>query len=142
MSRGVNRALLLGNVGDDPEVRATSGGKRVAKLSLATNQSWTDASGAKKEATQWHSVQCWGKLADVVEQYVRKGDRLYIEGRIEYNKVEGDDGKARYYTNIVASELVMLGGKDRQQDSADDLPPMAKASAKAAAKEPGEDLPF
>lgn len=107
--RSVNEVMLIGNVGQDPEVRATSSGSRIAKLSLATNRSWSDAAGNKQEKTEWHRLTVFGRLVDVVEQYVRKGDRLYVRGRIEYSSTEGD-GVTRYWTDIVVNDLVMLGG--------------------------------
>ncbi|MDH3424888.1 MAG: single-stranded DNA-binding protein, partial [Gemmatimonadota bacterium] len=86
MSRSLNKVMLIGNVGNDPEIRATGSGARVAKLSLATNRSWTDRnSGQKNEKTEWHRLTFFGRLVDVVEQWVKKGDRLYVEGRIEYS---------------------------------------------------------
>tara|TARA_Y100001970_G_C14256847_1_gene876178 strand:- start:3280 stop:3687 length:408 start_codon:yes stop_codon:yes gene_type:complete len=100
--------MLIGNVGNDPEIRATSSGTRVGKVSLATNRSWTDRSGAKAEKTEWHRLTFFGRLVDVVEQYVKKGDRLYVEGRIEYSQTEGDNGP-KYWTDIVITEMVMLG---------------------------------
>lgn len=109
MSRSLNKVMLIGNVGNDPEIRATSSGARVAKLSLATNRSWTDRnSGQKNEKTEWHRLTFFGRLVDIVEQYVKKGDRLYVEGRIEYSQTEGDQGP-KYWTDIVVTEMVMLG---------------------------------
>ena len=109
MSRSLNKVMLIGNVGNDPEIRATSSGARVAKVSLATNRSWTDRnSGQKNEKTEWHRLTFFGRLVDVVEQWVKKGDRLYVEGRIEYSQTEGDAGP-KYWTDIVITEMVMLG---------------------------------
>ena len=108
MSRSLNKVMLIGNVGNDPEIRATSSGTRVGKVSLATNRSWTDRSGAKAEKTEWHRLTFFGRLVDIVEQYVKKGDRLYVEGRIEYSQTEGDNGP-KYWTDIVITEVVMLG---------------------------------
>jgi len=108
MSRSLNKVMLIGNVGNDPEIRATSGGARVAKLSLATNRSWSDRSGQQQEKTEWHRLTFFGRLVDIVEQWVKKGDRLYVEGRIEYSQTEGDGG-TKYWTDIVVSEMVMLG---------------------------------
>lgn len=138
--KSVNEVFLLGNLGADPEIRSTSSGARVASLSLATSRTWNDRTGAAQEKTEWHRLKVWGKLVDVVEQYVRKGDRIYIRGRIEYSTTDGDRGEKKYWTDIQVQDLVMLGGKDRLQADTDDRPPMAKASAKAA--EPAEDLPF
>ncbi len=109
MSRSLNKVMLIGNVGNDPEIRATSSGARVAKVSLATNRSWTDRnSGQKNEKTEWHRLTFFGRLVDIVEQWVKKGDRLYVEGRIEYSQTEGEGG-TRYWTDIVVQEMVMLG---------------------------------
>ena len=109
MSRSLNKVMLIGNVGNDPEIRATASGARVAKVSLATNRSWTDRnSGQKNEKTEWHRLTFFGRLVDIVEQYVKKGDRLYVEGRIEYSQTEGDQGP-KYWTDIVVNEMGMLG---------------------------------
>lgn len=109
MSRSLNKVMLIGNVGNDPEIRATGSGARVAKVSLATNRSWTDRnSGQKNEKTEWHRLTFFGRLVDVVEQWVKKGDRLYVEGRVEYSQTEGDGGP-KYWTDIVVNEMVMLG---------------------------------
>jgi len=109
MSRSLNKVMLIGNVGNDPEIRATGSGARVAKVSLATNRSWTDRnSGQKNEKTEWHRLTFFGRLVDIVEQWVKKGDRLYVEGRIEYSQTEGEGG-TKYWTDIVVNEMVMLG---------------------------------
>ena len=109
MSRSLNKVMLIGNVGSDPEIRATGSGARVAKLSLATNRTWSDRNtGQQQEKTEWHRLTFFGRIVDVVEQYVKKGDRLYVEGRIEYSQTEGEGG-TRYWTDIVVQELVMLG---------------------------------
>lgn len=108
MSRSLNKVMLIGNVGNDPEIRATSSGARVAKLSLATNRSWSDRSGQQQEKTEWHRLTFFGRLVDIVEQYVKKGDRLYVEGRIEYSQTEGEGG-TKYWTDLVIQEMVMLG---------------------------------
>ena len=108
MSRSLNKVMLIGNVGNDPEIRATSSGARVAKLSVATNRSWSDRSGQQQEKTEWHRLTFFGRLVDIVEQWVKKGDRLYVEGRIEYSQTEGESG-TKYWTAIVVNEMVMLG---------------------------------
>ena len=109
MSRSLNKVMLIGNVGSEPEIRATASGNRVAKLSLATTRKWKDGSGEQKEKTEWHRLTVWGELVDVVERYVKKGDRLYVEGRIEYSESESD-GQKKYWTNVNVREMVMLGG--------------------------------
>jgi len=109
MSRSLNKVMLIGNVGNDPEVRALASGARVAKLSLATNRSWSDRSGQQQEKTEWHRLTFFGRLVDIVEQWVHKGDRLYVEGRIEYSQTQDEQGGVRYWTDIVVNEMVMLG---------------------------------
>jgi single-strand DNA-binding protein len=109
MSRSLNKIMLIGNVGNDPEIRATSGGARVAKLSLATNRSWSGRDGQQQEKTEWHRLTFFGRLVDIVEQWVHKGDRLYVEGRIEYSQTQDDQGGVKYWTDIVVNEMVMLG---------------------------------
>lgn len=111
MARSLNKVTLIGNVGGDPDVRSTPSGARVAKVSLATSRSFDDRSGQRQERTEWHRLTFWGKLADVVEQYVGKGDRLYVEGRIEYSQTEDDRGNTRYWTDIQVREMIMLGSR-------------------------------
>jgi len=109
MSKSVNRATLVGNVGSAPEVRTTPSGTKVAKMSLATNRTWKEKDGTVQERVEWHRLVFWGQIADVVEKWINKGDRLYVEGRIEYSTSEAD-GVKKYFTDIVVQELVMLGG--------------------------------
>ena len=110
MSRSLNKVMLIGNVGSEPEIRTTGGGIKVAKFSLATNRQWNDRNGQRQEKTEWHRITAWDRIADLIEQYVHKGDRLYVEGSIEYSQTEDDSGKPRYWTDIVIREMVMLGG--------------------------------
>lgn len=110
MSRSLNKVTLIGNLGADPEIRMTPSGTKVAKVSLATSRTYPDRSGQTQEKTEWHRITFFGKLADVVEQYVTKGDRLYVEGRLEYSQTDDGQGNVRYYTDIVAQEMMMLGG--------------------------------
>lgn len=109
MARSLNKVMLIGNLGNDPEIRSTPSGTKVGKISIATNRTFQDRSGQQQEKTEWHRITFFGKLADIVEQYVKKGDRLYIEGRLEYSQTEDDKGNVRYWTDIVANEMVMLG---------------------------------
>ena len=113
MSRSLNKAMLIGNVGADPEVRSTQGGTRVASFSVATSRQWTDATGTKQEKTEWHRCVVWNSkhssLADIVEKYVKKGDKLYIEGAIEHRQWTDKDNITRYSTEINVRELTMLG---------------------------------
>lgn len=109
MARSLNKVMLIGNVGNDPEIRMTPSGSKVAKISMATNRTFQDRSGQQQERTEWHRLTFFGRLADIVEQWVNKGDRLYVEGRIEYSQTQDDQGGTRYWTDIVVNEMVMLG---------------------------------
>ncbi len=116
MSRSLNKVMLIGNLGADPEVRTTPGGSRVATFSLATSRQWNSESGQKQEKTEWHRIVVWNNrgsgLADVVEKYLKKGDRVYVEGRIEYRSYEDKkDGQTKYVTEINVRDMVMLSGR-------------------------------
>jgi len=153
VSRSLNKVVLIGNLGNDPEVRSTTGGNRVATFSLATSRSWNDQSGAKQEKTEWHRCVVWNtktsQLADIVERYVKKGDKLYVEGRIEYRQWQDKDNQTRYSTEINVREMIMLGGGKGSGggdfeggDSAPRRAPAApKAKAAAAGGEDFEDFP-
>jgi single-strand DNA-binding protein len=133
----LNKVTLIGNLGNDPEVRSTTGGNRVATFSLATSRSWNDASGSKQEKTEWHRCVVWNtkssQLADIVEKYVKKGDKLYVEGRIEYRQWQDKDGQTRYSTEINVRELIMLGGKGGGADFDSEGGGSRRAAASAAA---------
>ena len=115
MSRSLNKVMLIGNVGADPEVRSTTSGNRVATFSLATSRTWNGASGERQEKTEWHRCVVWNskssQLADIVERYVKKGDKLYVEGRIEYRQWQDQNNQTRYSTEINVRELTMLGSR-------------------------------
>lgn len=116
----VNKAILIGNLGKDPEVRALQDGSKVANLSLATTESWKDKNtGEKKERTEWHRVTIFGKVAEVAEQYLRKGSKVYLEGQIQTRKWQDQSGSDRYTTEIVLQPyrgvLTMLGDKPNQE---------------------------
>ena len=106
----LNKAMIIGNLGADPEVRHTQSGSAVANLSVATNEKWTDKSGQKQERTEWHKVTVWGKQAESCEKYLTKGRRVYVEGRIQTRDWEDKDGNKRYTTEIVAHTVTFLGG--------------------------------
>lgn len=112
MARGINKVILVGNLGADPEVRYTAGGSAVANVRLATAESWRDReSGEQQERTEWHRVVFFGRLAEIVEQYLRKGSQIYVEGRLQTRKWADRDGNEKYTTEIVASDMQMLGGR-------------------------------
>ncbi len=111
MARSLNKAMLIGNVGQDPEIRTIPSGARVAQFSLATSRRWNDRSGQPQEKTEWHRVVVWEKMVEIIEKYVHKGDRLYVEGEIEYRQYQDKDGVTKYSTEIRAREVVLLGGR-------------------------------
>jgi len=116
MARGVNKVILIGNIGQDPEVRYTPSGNPVGNLRLATTDSWMDRqSGQRQERTEWHSVVLFNKLAEIAQQYVRKGSRVYIEGRLQTRKWKAQDGQDRYSTEVVANDMQMLDSRGEQQ---------------------------
>jgi single-strand DNA-binding protein len=127
MSRSLNKAQLIGNLGADPEVRSTTSGTRVATLSIATSRRWNDRQGQQQEKTEWHRVVCWDKLAEICERFLKRGDRVYVEGSIEYRQWEGQDGQTKYTTEIRARELIMLGGRDGGAEA-----PRARSSTAAS----------
>lgn len=111
-SRGINKVILIGNLGADPEVRYTQSGTAVANLRLATSERWKDRqSGELQERTEWHRVVLFGKLGEIAGEYLKKGSQVYIEGRIQTRKWQGQDGQDRYTTEIVANDMQMLGGR-------------------------------
>ena len=118
--RGVNKVILLGNLGQDPEKRETPSGLVITNLSIATTEAWKDKqSGEKKEETTWHKVVLFGRLGEIADQYLSKGSQVYIEGRISVRKWQDKEGNDRWSTEIVASEIQLLGGKggDRPQSN-------------------------
>ncbi len=116
MARGVNKAIIVGTLGQDPEVRYTANGSAVANLRVATNESWKDKqTGEQQERTEWHSIVMWGRLAEIAQQYLKKGSQAYFEGRIQTRKWQDQSGNNRYTTEIHASEMQMLGRRQQQE---------------------------
>ena len=112
MARGINKAIIVGNLGRDPEVRYTANGSAVANVTIATSESWKDKqSGERQERTEWHRVVFFGRLAEIAGEYLKKGAQVYIEGRLQTRKWEDKSGQERYTTEIVASEMQMLGSR-------------------------------
>jgi single-strand DNA-binding protein len=136
VSRSLNKVTLIGNLGNDPEVRSTNNGSRVATFSLATSRAWNSQSGEKQEKTEWHRCVAWNSkgstLADIVEKYCRKGEKLYVEGRIEYRQWQDKDGQTRYTTEINVRELILLGSRGASADG-EGGPPAASAPRPRAA---------
>lgn len=109
--RGVNKVILIGNLGRDPEIRYTRDGTAVANLNIATSDSWKDAQGERQERTEWHRVVAWDKLAEIAKEYLSKGRQVYIEGRLQTRSWDDKDGNKRYTTEVRADQMVMLGGR-------------------------------
>ena len=113
-SRGVNKAVILGNVGDDPSIRYMPNGKAVANFTVATSESWKDQQGQKQERVEWHRCTAYDKLAEIIGEYVKKGSKLYLEGKLQTRKWQDQQGQDRYTTEIIVSEMQMLDGKPQQ----------------------------
>jgi single-strand DNA-binding protein len=150
MARGINKVILIGNLGNDPEVRYTAGGAAVANISLATTDSWRDKNtGEQQERTEWHRVVFFGRLAEIVGEYLKKGSQVYVEGRLQTRKWQDKDGNDRYTTEIVANEMQMLGGRGGGAER--DTSRAAPASESRGREEPAprtdsefvdDDIPF
>jgi single-strand DNA-binding protein len=147
----LNRATIIGNLTRDPEVRTTTTGKNVASFGVATNSVWSDASGQKQERAEFHNIVAWGKLADICGQYLAKGRKVYVEGRLQTREYEGKDGQKKQRTEIVAENMIMLDGRGNGAPTtggAQRATAPASASAPAAANAGGddeirvEDIPF
>ncbi len=110
---GLNKVLLIGNLGKDPEVRYTPGGQAVANFNIATNESWTDKSGAKQERTEWHRIVVWGKVAELCGEYLSKGRQVYIEGKLQTREWNNKEGVKQTTTEIVANQVLFLSGGER-----------------------------
>ena len=109
MARGLNKVLLIGNLGCDPEMRYTPSGRPVTSFSLSTSRSWTSADGERREETEWFNIVTWGNLAEICKQYLNKGQQVYIEGRLQTRGWEDESGKKHFRTEVVANEMIMLG---------------------------------
>lgn len=146
MSRGVNKAIIVGTVGQDPELKYSQNGSAICNLSVATNESWKDKqTGEKQERTEWHRISMFGKLAEIAGKYLRKGSQAYFEGRIQTRKWQDKEGNDRYSTEIVANEMQMLGGKGETQQRSDNSPNGAVEQPPAASGAAGDgfdDIPF
>lgn len=142
MSKSVNKVILLGNVGQDPEVKYTPSGVPVAKFSLATNERFKDKNEQWQDRTEWHSIVAWQRLAEIVGEYVRKGSKLYVEGKLQTtNREDRQSGEKKYRTEVVARDLVLLSSRENGHN------PAAETSDRDSGVEPApaivdEDIPF
>ncbi|MFW6126756.1 MAG: single-stranded DNA-binding protein [Thermodesulfobacteriota bacterium] len=137
MARGVNKVILIGNLGADPELRYTANGTAVARLNIATTETYTDRDGNRQEQTEWHRVVAWRKLAEICGQYLSKGRQVYIEGRLRTSSYE-KDGIKRYSTDIEAREMLMLGGPGDRGAGRDYEAPFTPPEGGV----PDDDIPF
>lgn len=144
MGRGVNKVIVVGNLGSDPDTRYMPSGSAVTNLSIATSETWKDKqSGEQKERTEWHKVAMFGRLAEIAAEYLRKGSQVYIEGKLRTRKWQDKDGKDRWTTEIVADEMQMLGGR-----SGSGAPAMNESRESTSAPPPAasddfdDDIPF
>jgi|TARA_B110000211_G_scaffold157079_1_gene177965 single-strand DNA-binding protein len=145
MARGVNKVILVGNLGQKPEMRYTQTNTAVATLSIATSESWKDKeSGEQREKTEWHRVVFFGKLAEIAEQYLDKGSQLYIEGKLQTRKWQDKDGNDKYTTEILGNEMNMLGGRQGSGGGAayDQSEPATPMSQPVESNISEEDIPF
>lgn len=142
MSRSLNKATVIGNLGADPEVRTTANGTKVATLSVATSRQWNTPAGERQEKTEWHRVVLWnskqGGLADIAEKFLHKGDKVYVEGRIEYRTWEDREGNTRYTTEINAREMLMLSGRGGGATDEAPVPSRSRAAQPAVAESKAE----
>jgi single-strand DNA-binding protein len=140
----VNKVILVGNLGQDPELRYTPNGAAVTTLSVATNEVWKDNDGNKQERTEWHRVVLWRRLAEIAGEWLKKGSKVYIEGRLQTRSWEDKDGIKRYMTEVIADALTMLDSKSDGGRAT--VPPPSDADAPPAPEGPGpqeeDDLPF
>ena len=147
-SRGVNKVILVGNLGQDPDVRFTPNGKAVANITIATSESWKDQQGQMQEKTEWHRVVMFGKLAEIAGEYLKKGSQVYVEGKLQTRKWQDQSGQDRYTTEIVAQEMQMLDSRNMASDGGGyQSAPAASAPQPAAADPapidfPEDDIPF
>lgn len=150
MARGINKVILVGHLGKDPEVRYAPSGQAIANVTLATSEQWKDKNtGEKQERTEWHRVVFFSRLAEIAGEYLKKGSQVYVEGRLQTRKWQDKDGQDRYTTEIVANEMQMLGGRGNSgggdsysQDSSYNAPEPAGASSGGAADDFDDDIPF
>lgn len=146
MADGLNKVELIGNLGSDPEFRTTTTNKSVVNFRMATGESWKDSSGNRQESTEWHRVVFWGRTAEIVRDHLKKGSKIYLEGKIKTRKWTDNDGKDQYTTEIVGNKFLFLDGKQgqgggsqqQQQQQGGGVPPQGSFSG----NNPNDDIPF
>ncbi len=140
---GLNQVNLIGRLGQDPVIRHTASGDAVANISVATSESWKDKNGDKNEKTEWHKVVAFGKLAEIMEKWIKKGSQVYIQGKIQTRKWQDKEGRDNYTTEIVAKDMVMLGGANKSSPESESESEQPYDKSKAVAIESfDDDVPF
>ena len=139
----VNKAILIGRLGKDPELRYTPGGRAVVQFPLATSERWTDQEGQKKESTTWHNIVAWGRQAEVLKEYLSKGQQLYLEGRIDNRSYEDREGNKRYISEIVVQQFQFIGSRgDSTAARPNDQTEPEQAPSSGQSSDDDDDLPF
>jgi len=138
----INKAILIGNLGSDPELRYTSNGTAVASFNIATTERFKDKSGEQQERTEWHSIVCWGRMGELANEYLRKGRSVYIEGRIQTRNYEDKDGIKRYKTEIVAQQMQFLGGRGQEEQRTGSSGDTSSVPSEPEIPADDDDLPF
>ena len=141
-TKSVNKIILIGNLGQDPELRYTSSGVAVASFSMATSESWKDQDGNVQEKTQWHKLVAWRKLAEIVGEYLKKGSKVYIEGRIQYRSYDDKNGVKRDITEIVVDQMLMLDSKGAGRTNDAAVSAQSQPQIEDAGPDKADDLPF
>jgi len=136
-NRGLNKVQLIGNLGADPDFRSTPSGTSVVSLRVATTESWNNKDGQQEQKTEWHKVVLWGKLAEIARDYLKKGKQVYLEGRLQTSSWEDKEGQKRYTTEVVANQMLMLGGRGQDEPDRGDV-----GQPETVASRDEDDLPF
>ena len=138
----VNKVILVGRLGADPQLKYTPSGRANVNFNLATNAVWKDQEGNQQEKTDWHRVSAWGKLAEIIGEWLKKGSYVYIEGRLQTRSYEDSNGVKKYITEVVATDLEMLGKKGEGAPASEEAPSSEEVPMQEGQQEGGEDLPF
>lgn len=144
MSRGLNKVMVIGHLGRDPEMRYTPSGRPVTTFSIATSRSWTTSNGERRTQTEWFNIVSWGSLAEICNQYLKKGQQVYIEGRLQTRHWKDDEGNRRSNVEVVAKEMIMLGDRKRSKaaDAEEDAEPFDDGIFDQDSEEEDEQFPF
>ncbi|MBX9853573.1 MAG: single-stranded DNA-binding protein [Cytophagaceae bacterium] len=140
---GINKVILVGNLGKDPEIRTMESGRKVANFSLATTESYKDKNGERVDQTEWHNIVFWGPIAEVIEKYLKKGSQIYVEGKIRTRSYEDKEGNKKYITEILGDKMTMLGGGSKSSESTPNTNgKSAQPVGQTFAADQDDDLPF